>query len=627
MNPLRSPIRIRRAQRWLFALAVLALAPLSQAQDQPRGLGFVPEPDEVYRTFDRPPTYRAFLPPQVDLSSRFPRPGDQGQQGSCTAWATGYALRSYYEGRQRNSTSFNAEQIASPAAIYNRLRNFDGNCDNGTSISAALSLLKDEGAPPLSLFPYSENNCSRRPDPTVARAASQFRIRGWRAIDQGKLDDVKGQLYAGNPVVFGLNISQSFHRVRGTAIYDDVEAPRQGGHAMVLVGYDESRQAFKLINSWGTRWGDEGFGWVSYRAVAQHASRLYVMDVPVSAPPPVPPPAPAPVVVVPPPRPAPAPAPAPAPVVVPPPAPVPPPVVVVPPKPAPVPVPPPVPAPVVVVDPPKPQPAPAPVVVPAPAPAPAPAPVVVVPPPKPPAPPPPAPLTLAELQTRVAARVADIACSRLETGVSPERVVRVSGFVGSGDDLDALRKDITALPGVRRVDADVAVRTWPQCEVYLSFDEALRARGGVQASLRDAKAPSGVQATVLRDGDSLSIEVTTPAYPTYLYVTYLQANGEAAHLSWPRGAFPTAVPPNTKVVLGGGVAGQPVYRIGKPFGDEVVVVVASASPLFTGPMPATASDRDYLTSFRRAFLTRPRSGDGQRTVSAITLPLRTEARN
>ena len=42
----------------------------------------------------------------------------------------------------------------------------------------------------------------------------------------------------------------------------DGEEP--GGHAMVIVGYDDRKQAFKLINSWSTDWGKKGFGWVSY---------------------------------------------------------------------------------------------------------------------------------------------------------------------------------------------------------------------------------------------------------------------------------------------------------------------------------------------------------------------------
>jgi hypothetical protein len=168
----------------------------------------------------------------------------------------------------------------------------------------------------------------------------------------------------------------------------------------------------------------------------------------------------------------------------------------------------------------------------------------------------------------------------------------------------------------------VAVHPWPQCEVFLNFADALGGPGGLSAQLRGASAPGA-----FRDQDSLSIEITTPAYPAYVYVTYLQASGEAAHLHWPQGRFPRPVPPGSRIVLGGGAGGQPVYRVGKPFGDEIIVVVASASPLFREELPETASDREYLTSFRKAFLVRPKDASGARVVSAVALPLRTEPRN
>ena len=38
----------------------------------------------------------------------------------------------------------------------------------------------------------------------------------------------------------------------------------EGGHAMVIAGYDDSRGAFCIINSWGSVWGDNGYAWVGY---------------------------------------------------------------------------------------------------------------------------------------------------------------------------------------------------------------------------------------------------------------------------------------------------------------------------------------------------------------------------
>ncbi len=631
--------------KWISVVAFLFLsAGAAVAQDIPDeeyGMGLVEDPPQLYRNFSSVPRYRAFLPPEVDLSSRFPVPGNQGQQGSCTAWATGYALRSYQEGKDRKWESFSSQaQTFSPAYLYNRLH-ADGNCV-GTSISAALDLMKTEGVAPLSEFPYSASDCVRQPDERVKEVAAQFRIKGWRALDVSRLDNAKGRLASGDPVVFGMKISRNFFKLKGSAIYDDLESPRFGSHAMVLVGYSEERQAFKLINSWGTNWGDKGFAWVSYDAVLALSDNQYVVEG-LTEPKPVvvvepPKPVPAPIVVVQPPKPVPAPIvvvqppkPVPAPiVVVEPPKPVPAPIVVVePPKPVPAPIvvvqpPKPVPAPIVVVEPPKPvptpivvveppKPVPAPIVVVEP-PKPVPAPIVVVEPPRPPAP------GLEQTRTAVESLVKRVGCARIDATLTALRSVKLTGFIGSVDDLNALKVSLAAVPGVNQVDADLKLRPWPQCEVFLNFADTLATPKGLSIHLAGGQGPD------FRGGDSLVVEVTTPSYPSYVYVSYLQASGEVVHLAWPQGRFPKPMPPNAKLTFGGGANGQPVYRVGPPFGDEVIVVTTSASPLFQTPLPATDDDRDYLTSFRRAFALRPKGGSGERIVSTVVSTLHTQSK-
>ena len=63
------------------------------AQDGEYATGYQRESDEVFQSYPSVPRYRAFLPVKADLSFAMPRPGAQGKQGSCTAWAVGYAMR------------------------------------------------------------------------------------------------------------------------------------------------------------------------------------------------------------------------------------------------------------------------------------------------------------------------------------------------------------------------------------------------------------------------------------------------------------------------------------------------------------------------------------------------------
>jgi C1A family cysteine protease len=243
--------------------------------------GYIPENRENYAIVPQVPHYRDYpekpeLAPAADLSALFPKPGNQGKQSSCVAWAAAYT-RSYHEARKQGGKPSDSEHIFSPAFIYNQVKT--GGCDSGSSISDALRLMQKSGAATLAEFPYEENNCSRLPDNRVLADAAHFRIGDWKRLDTNELDDIKGQLLAGNPVIFGMYVSDSFDRLRGDTVYDDLSSPRTGAHVTVLVGYSESKQAFKLLNSWGEEWGDKGLGWISYGALKKWAENAFVIEL------------------------------------------------------------------------------------------------------------------------------------------------------------------------------------------------------------------------------------------------------------------------------------------------------------------------------------------------------------
>jgi hypothetical protein len=514
VKPLRAlacRFKVSTAVLFSFSLAfALALALGAAAQ------GLVFEPDEAYAQYPKLERHRAFLPERVDLSARFPTPGDQGDQGSCVGWAVGYAARSYYavtrEGRARNQIG----EIPSPAYIYGAIKP-PGDCDTGSLITRALDLLSRDGAVSLARYPYNDRMC-----PAPSRAPSpQFRIANWRAINVGVIDDVKGALAKGHPVVIGSLITKEFIRLRGDVVWRGGGDRIPGGHAMTLVGYDERRQAFKVINSWGVRWGDGGFGWIGYEAYRMFTRQAYVMDV-AAGPPPFSPAPPAP--------PGPAPQPGPAP------------------------------APSVTLDPP----------------------------------------------------LASYQCASLEP-VQAGNGVTVRGFVGTEGDLGKLVESAKRI-GIR---VEVAVRPWPQCETLLTFKEVFAEPGAPELRLRGDKRE-------YRKGEPLIIEVTTPPTPSYLYLVYVQASGGVVYLVQPRGAAPTPQPQARTIVLGDGSAGGPRFTIDGPYGDEMILAIASQSPLFDEGRPSPETERDFLTAFRKALLVPPTADAGKRKVSGAWIALTTK---
>jgi hypothetical protein len=235
--------------------------------------GFIPENPKSYKTFPVRPAYRNFLPASQDLSDFFPPVGRQGAQSSCVGWALGYAARSYYARRESGSDLIPPEPF-SPSFIYNQTK--EGSCDSGSSISSGLRLLETVGVVGFSEFPYDPKDCSRQPTPAQLTEAKNHRIKSWARVETAEIDALKAEIYQGNPIVVGLWVTSGFYQMkRGT--YADVGDSSSGGHALVVVGYDDERRAFKVVNSWGENWGEGGFGWISYAAMMKRIQNAFVM--------------------------------------------------------------------------------------------------------------------------------------------------------------------------------------------------------------------------------------------------------------------------------------------------------------------------------------------------------------
>ncbi len=238
---------------------------------------------EVLRETAVQPTFRAFLPVKKDLSSDLPPPGAQLQLGSCQAWAVGYAARSYYahtqEGRPLSKANF-----PSPNFLYNVGRT--GECKGGSSIDEIVAVLKN-GSLSERDYPYSES-CSR-PDAQTISKATDFKADGFAVVSSEDEAGIRGQIADGNPVILSVWVNDAFEAFRGKATYLSRDpVPSKKSHAIVAVGYDDSRQAVKLINSWGSGWGYKGYMWIDYQSLKAILRGAYTLTVSKPPPPPQP---------------------------------------------------------------------------------------------------------------------------------------------------------------------------------------------------------------------------------------------------------------------------------------------------------------------------------------------------
>ncbi|MDX1462597.1 MAG: C1 family peptidase [Marinirhabdus sp.] len=248
------------------------------AQEYPMGMDW---DEESYRSIPYKAQFTSAtyedLPKAVSLEKWSPIPGNQGQYGTCVAYASAYGLRTMMLAKDRNITDKQTitANALSPSYVYELIRKEDDiACNKGANPKLGLEALKVAGAPSLNSLPYQ---CNPTISKEVQMEAIDYRIRDYQTLfffdvqEAGvKTNTTKKALTEGYPVLLGMKLPESFFRAtkvwRSKPEDKGTTAKKHGYHAMVVIGYDDNYEggAFRLLNSWGTAWGDGGYIWVPY---------------------------------------------------------------------------------------------------------------------------------------------------------------------------------------------------------------------------------------------------------------------------------------------------------------------------------------------------------------------------
>lgn len=261
----------------IFFLVLAAFQNQAFAQNY---MGLIFEDDDIYRSIPMAaPSFSGIPPSKFDLSQYAPPIGNQGRQSSCVGWAVAYGLKTMQEQAERDWGADKADHQFSPAFIYNQI-DHGQTCDGGSRITDALDLVRRRGAATLEQFPYSDSSCSAMPTAAVSQSAREFAIADWRRVNVQDTTELKQHIVDGFPLLLGIHVDRQFGELSAGQSYGLPRGPSLGGHAVLLVGYDDARNAFKILNSWGTGWGDSGYGWIEYSAMRAIALQGYsVQDI------------------------------------------------------------------------------------------------------------------------------------------------------------------------------------------------------------------------------------------------------------------------------------------------------------------------------------------------------------
>ncbi len=255
-------------------------------EERQRYLGFAPPPGEpsladreaaATAALAAPQAPRAVgFPASVDLTTYCSPVRDQGPCGSCVAFGSIGAVEGTYRFAARNTNL--AIDLSEAHLFFCHARSqgrMCGGANGGWWVPPALDAIRDHGVVDDPCYPYvgQDQNCTGLCGDAGNRVV---RIGGWQRLTSTSA--MKDWLAANGPLVACFTVYTDFFSYK-SGVYKKVSGKVEGGHCIVVVGYDEAQGCWICKNSWGANWGASGYFRIAYGQVGIDAEMWGVSGV------------------------------------------------------------------------------------------------------------------------------------------------------------------------------------------------------------------------------------------------------------------------------------------------------------------------------------------------------------
>ena len=209
------------------------------------------------------------VPKRIDYTPAMTPVRNQGDEGTCVAFASVVGVKEYEDTKE-----YKKYIELSPRYLYSLCKKNDGSPnEEGTYPRMAMKMLLHYGVSPESYWPYRPHQ-KDKPKSGAAGAAKTYRIIAYARL--AGIDEMKRSLMVNGPFLAGVEVFASWFEDTVTKT-GAIPLPKKndelkGGHAICVMGYDDSKKSFKFKNSWSAQWGDKGYGYIRYEYIEQYCS-------------------------------------------------------------------------------------------------------------------------------------------------------------------------------------------------------------------------------------------------------------------------------------------------------------------------------------------------------------------